>query len=80
MFGFGIFKILFTIAVVIAIWYGFKHISRIVAGAKRALESDDAGDHGEPVPQSLVQCPVCGTYNDPVDAKRCDRDDCPYTS
>ncbi len=78
MFGFSIFKILFTIAVIIAIWYGYKHVSRFIAGAKRALESDDTESEVERGAQSLVQCPVCGTYGDPVAAKRCDRDDCPY--
>ncbi|MEE8516825.1 MAG: hypothetical protein V3T02_09330 [Alphaproteobacteria bacterium] len=78
MFGFSIFKLLFTIAVIIAIWYGYKHICRLAAGAKRALESDDAESGGEPDAQSLIQCPVCGTYGDPAAAKRCDRDDCPY--
>ncbi len=82
MFGFSIFKLLFTIAAIFAIWYGYKHVSRLARQAKRALDSDDderGGDRGAPpAAQSLIQCPVCDTYGDPVDAKRCDRDDCPY--
>lgn len=78
MFGFSIFKILFTIAVIFAIWYGYKHISRLMAGAKRALERDDTESDDARGVQSLIQCPVCGTYGDPAATKRCDRDDCPY--
>lgn len=78
MFGFSIFKILFTIAVIIAIWYGFKHVSRLANRAKRALESDDTEEGGVPSAQSLIQCPVCGVYGDPAATQRCDRDDCPY--
>ena len=78
MFGFSIFKLLFTIAVIIAIWYGFKHFSRLATRAKRALESDEDKSPDMPEAQSLIQCPVCGAYGDPVAAKRCDRDDCPY--
>lgn len=64
MFGFSIMKILFTIAVVVAVWQGFKWLKRRETLAdtrtKRALnrESKSAQDGVE----EMVLCSDCGAY------------------
>ncbi len=79
MFGFSLTKLLVTVAIIAAIWYGFKYLSRIDRVRKRALK--DRKDEPDSTPagaESLVQCPVCGTYVAPGGAEACGRDDCPY--
>ena len=64
MFGFSIAKILFTIAVGVLTWQGFKWMKRrkLVdeARAKRALncESNNTND----VVEALAPCPYCGVF------------------
>ena len=64
MFGFSIMKILFTIAVVVVVWQGFKWLKRREAvaevHAKKSLnrESPSARDDIE----EMVPCPDCGAY------------------
>ena len=61
MFGFSIFKVLFTIVMVLLIWQVFKWLKRREAlmntrgkGSIRA-ESDE-------VVEEMIQCPRCGAY------------------
>lgn len=64
MFGFSIMKVLFTIAVGVAVWQGFKWLKRreavVKARAKEALnrESTPASDGVE----ELAPCPDCGAF------------------
>lgn len=64
MFGFSIFKIIFTIAVVIAVWQGFKWLKRrdtlINARTRDSVgrESRFTGNATE----EMISCPDCGAY------------------
>ena len=64
MFGFSIMKVLFTIAIILVVWQGFKWLKRreTVAAAhdKKSLnrESTSTQDGAE----EMVPCPDCGAY------------------
>lgn len=87
MFGFSLQKLLLLAAVVGAVWFGFKLISRLQE--KRELEAGRGGQGqglgrkaetgGRPSEaETMVQCPTCGTYVSAKGAKACGRSDCPY--
>lgn len=91
MLGFSLQKILVLVAVVGAVWYGFKLISRLqeardlevrgqANGARRPGKGRPAKGSGgsDAQPEDLIQCPVCATYVAARGAGRCDRSDCPY--
>ncbi len=91
MFGFSLQKILVLAAVIAAVWYGFKWISRL-------QEVRDAQEGGKPkkkrrwpgtarrakeeppasAAEDMTACPVCGTYVATRGAANCGRADCPY--
>lgn len=84
MFGFSLTKLLFTIAVVIAVWQGFKWVGRV-----QALREAEARRVKAPGPRSpadppsadaeeMVKCPVCGVYVSDRGMASCGRPDCPY--
>jgi len=66
----SLFKILLTVAVIYAVWFGFKYRRRIGGVHKRVADEsareEDAANAarkpGEPVAQDLVPCPKCGSY------------------
>ncbi len=94
MLGFSIQKLLFTVAVVVAIWYGFKWVGRMKEirdkEAKDRLRRDAGGGNGSggasggapvdaPVDaEEMIECAVCGAFVAVRGAKSCGRDDCPY--
>ena len=83
MFGFSIQKLLFTIAVIVIVWYGFKLIGRLDKKRKARLRSDRRG-HSAPPPQTgtgtenLVACTICGTFVSSQGVRSCGRENCPY--
>ncbi len=94
MLGFSIQKLLFTVAVVVAVWYGFKWVGRKKQirdkEAKDRLRRDAVGGNGGGGPsggtpggapvdaEEMVECAVCGAFVAVREAKACGRDDCPY--
>lgn len=80
MFGFSLNKLLLTAVIILVIWYGFKWVGRLDrARKKKALKDKGAGPETRSAEaQSLVKCPVCGTYVPPSGPESCGRDDCPY--
>ncbi|MBB52750.1 MAG: hypothetical protein CMF67_00075 [Magnetovibrio sp.] len=80
MFGFSIMKILFTIAIVVVVWQGFKWLKRRetveAVNAMKSLnrESASARDHVE----ELVPCPDCGAYIAKGPDHRCTQLSCPF--
>ena len=91
MLGFSIQKLLFTVAVVIAVWYGFKWVGRMKikrdADAKAKLRRQASGDSGggsggasgaTDDAEEMVECGACGSFVAVRGAKSCGRDDCPY--
>ncbi len=76
MFGFSLTKLLFTVAVVVFIWYGFKWVGRLKArrdaGASRRVRDEGGGA------EDMVECAACGDYVSARAAIHCGRPECPY--
>jgi len=79
MLGFSFTKLVVLIAIVVAIWYGFKFIGRLdkrrreqLAEAKRTAAADP------PSGGDMVKCRVCGAYVLARGALDCGRPTCPY--
>lgn len=78
-------KILFTIVVIVAVWYGFKWVGRLQAkgtesknrkaAGRRTDRSSPAG--GEPI-EDMVECSICGDFVAARGAVHCGRADCPF--
>ena len=87
MLGFSIQKLLFTIAVIAAVWYGFKWVGRMKEirdeDAKDRLRREKQGS-GEKAARSsvdseeMVECATCGAFVASSGAKACGKDNCPY--
>lgn len=76
-------KFLLTVAMVAAIWFGFKYLARLQeikakreAKAVRGNSSPAKADKADV--QDLVQCRACGTWQPGGSARHCGRKDCPY--
>ncbi len=90
MLGFSIQKLLFTVAVVIAVSSGLKWVGRMKEirekEAKDRLRRDAGGASASAGPsggssddaEEMVECAVCGAFVAVRGAKSCGRDDCPY--
>lgn len=59
MFGLSFAKLLLLAAAAALLWYGFKLVRR------RDQRRAEASRPAEKVAETLVKCPVCGTYNPP---------------
>lgn len=87
MFGLSFGKFLILVAVVLAVWYGFRYLSRLdQIRQKRARPVDreaepprtEARTATQIPTEDLIKCPVCATY---VPARRtvsCGQPSCPY--
>lgn len=72
-------KILFTIAVIVAIWKAFSMISRLTGntsggGVPRPGNTSDRREPPRPAEPKAVEmkpCPRCGAYVDPREGCRC---------
>ncbi|WP_135079039.1 hypothetical protein [Terasakiella sp. SH-1] len=87
MFGFSPNKLLFTVLVIAAIWYGFKWFSRFQARqeenranppqektrAQAAQQSSSEADYEE-----LVACSKCGDYVIADKKSACGKAGCPF--
>lgn len=72
MLGFSVTKILFTAAVIIAGWYGFKWVGRMQRVRDAALKgkrggagsggSGAGGSASAPEAQDMLPCPACGVF------------------
>ncbi len=72
MFGFSLQKIMLLAAIIAAVWYGFKFITRMQEA--RELEAKNAGRRmskpgrrgpakaSEGEAEAMIECPVCKTY------------------
>ena len=90
MFGFSLQKLLVLAAVVAAVWYGFKWISRLqqardaeakVPPRKRRWPGGFRREAKEPeqtAAEEMTPCRVCGAYVPARGATNCGRADCPY--
>jgi uncharacterized protein len=73
-------KLLLTAVIILVIWYGFKWVGRLDrARKKKTLKGKRAEPEIRPEEaETLVKCPVCGTYVSPGGPEPCGREDCPY--
>ncbi len=91
MLGFSIQKLLFTVAVVVAVWYGFKWVGRMKikrdAEAKAKLRREASGaasgasggaSGAADDAEEMVECGACGAFVAVRGARPCGREDCPY--
>ena len=82
MFGFSLTKLLFTVAIVLAVWYGFKFVGRLEQARKNSARLDAAPKGGgmaaTGATTELERCAACGAYVAAESAAACGRDDCPY--
>lgn len=83
MFGFGLTKIAVLIAVVLAVWYGFKFVGRLDQARKAQAEGKpkkraENRNAKRPEVEDTVECPVCGAYVVARNSTPCERSDCPY--
>ena len=77
MFGFSLGKLLVAALAILAVWYGFKLLSKdeespeVSASKKNTSVGTDAED--------LVKCEVCGAYVATATAQNCGHEGCPYS-
>ena len=77
MFGFSLPKIVVLIVIIVAVWYGFKLITRgrnVTTGGEQKLAGQEKPDGS----LEMKPCEVCGDYV-AAGARSCGRDDCPYS-
>ena len=85
MFGFSFAKLIFTVLIVMAIWYGFKWIGRIQelrdANARNQLRRGEKPEKSSPPAnnaEDMIKCPACESFVAAKGVSSCGRDDCPY--
>jgi uncharacterized protein len=94
MFGLSISKLIVLAAVIAAVWYGFKWISRMdkvrrdeaerdrLDASKRRAEADRASAAPTPAAaggaEDMVGCVTCGTFVLASAARNCGKARCPY--
>ncbi len=83
MFGITPTKILFTILLIVAAWYGFKLIERRISGTGTAAAKPPAADpvaKKDTSAEDMKKCSVCSAYVSAAAPTNCGRADCPYSS
>ena len=84
MLGFSIQKLLFTVAVIAAVWFGFKWLGRMKvvrdreAREKLRRQAENGGGSVSGVAEEMVECPTCGAFVATTGAKSCGKAECPY--
>jgi len=84
MFGFSFTKLLFTAAIVLIVWYGFKMVTRLDRQRREELKKaaretvQKSTRRAEPQTEDMVKCAVCDTYVPSGSARSCGRPNCPY--
>lgn len=76
MFGMSFWKIVLLVAVVVAVWCGFRWFER--AQKEKSRIAARPARNREPGTQDLVACGVCGTFVDAIVARPCGRAGCPF--
>ena len=61
MFGFSLGKLLLTAVIILAVWYGFKLLSR-EGNNPKAVQNKKNADRSSKEAEELVHCKKCGSY------------------
>lgn len=86
MFGFSFTKVIFTAAVVFAVWQAFKYFTRLSeqreerARVNKNRASSARANAASPPPdgvEDMVKCSVCDSYV-ARGSKSCGKDGCPF--
>ncbi len=93
MFGFSLTKLIFTVAVIAAVWYGFKWVGRMKKVREREAKErlhrqagketsggapeDTQGDASGDT-EEMMECPACGAFVAAQAPKSCGKAECPY--
>jgi hypothetical protein len=78
MFGFSLGKLVVATILILAVWYGFKMMTRIGEVRAESLRNNAAPKGSRKLEvEDLVECKRCGAFVS-AGAKACSRDDCPY--
>ena len=80
MFGITPTKILFTIILIAAAWYGFKLIERRISGTGTAAAAADPVAKKDTSAEDMKKCSVCSAYVSAAAPTNCGRADCPYSA
>lgn len=79
---FSVSKILVLIAIIAAVWYGFKIMARRNQNVRQQPPSGHIGsskrEAADNTAQDMESCAVCGTFVPNASAKSCGREACPY--
>lgn len=77
MFGAGFQKILLLIAIVTAVWYGFRWIGRLAAERKALQRTAKRNRPARRSVEDMVKCRLCGDYVPATGVASCARANCP---
>ncbi len=77
MFGFSLGKLVVATILILAVWYGFRMMTRIGEVRADALARNPKPKANKLEVEDLVECKRCGAFVS-AGAKACVRDDCPY--
>ena len=77
MFGVGFQKILILIAVVTAVWYGFRFIGQLAAERRKLQREAERRRPAGRAVQDMVKCRLCGDYVPASGVASCANAHCP---
>jgi hypothetical protein len=77
MFGAGFQKILILIAVVTAVWYGFRFIGQLAAERRKLQREAERRRPAGRAVQDMVKCRLCGDYVPASGVASCANAHCP---
>lgn len=71
-----IWKIVFTVIVIAAVWFGYRLLARMGGNpvGRIGSNSGDADENSE----DMEQCTICNSFVPRVGARSCGRDECPH--
>jgi hypothetical protein len=83
MLGFSIQKLLFTVFIAMAVWYGFKWIGKMKIRRERESSylrrnSKAGSDRRVDGAEDMFECNACGAFVAAKGTRSCGRADCPY--
>ncbi|HVG80807.1 MAG TPA: hypothetical protein VNB28_00845 [Methylomirabilota bacterium] len=77
MFGVGFQKLILLIAIVTAIWYGFRFVGKIAAERKALQREAERKRPARRSVEDMVKCRLCGDYVPASGVASCANANCP---